>query len=90
MTCDGCAKDISGALHKLHGITKVETNVKDQLVSIEGTGMPMKSNLVVFYVSILLTLEHWVRGNSGTVSHSCSHPSYWERRHPTGIRELKQ
>ncbi|KXX79807.1 Superoxide dismutase 1 copper chaperone [Madurella mycetomatis] len=40
MTCDGCAKDISGALHKLQGITKVETNVKDQLVSIEGTAAP--------------------------------------------------
>jgi copper chaperone CopZ len=38
MTCDGCAKDVSGALHKLPGITKVEANVKDQLVSVEGTG----------------------------------------------------
>jgi copper chaperone for superoxide dismutase len=38
MTCEGCAKDISGALHKLPGIAKVEANVKDQLVSIEGTG----------------------------------------------------
>jgi len=38
MTCDGCAKDITGALHKLPGITKVEANVQDQLVSIEGTG----------------------------------------------------
>src|SRR5688500_18179730 len=38
MTCDGCAKDISSALHKLPGIMKVEANVKDQLVSIEGTG----------------------------------------------------
>ena len=38
MTCDGCAKDITGALHKLPGIAKVEANVKDQLVSIEGTG----------------------------------------------------
>lgn len=38
MTCDGCAKDISGALHRLPGITKVEANVQDQLVSVEGTG----------------------------------------------------
>lgn len=38
MTCDGCVKDISGALHKLQGITKVEANLDDQLVSIEGTG----------------------------------------------------
>src|SRR4051794_34698746 len=39
MTCDGCVKDISGALHKLQGITKVEANLQEQLVSIEGTGM---------------------------------------------------
>ncbi len=38
MTCDSCAKDISGALHKLPGIVKVEANVQEQLVSIEGTG----------------------------------------------------
>ncbi|ROW12239.1 hypothetical protein VMCG_00024 [Cytospora schulzeri] len=38
MTCDGCAKDVSGALYKLDGITKVEANHKDQLVRIEGTG----------------------------------------------------
>lgn len=38
MTCEGCAKDITGALNKLPGITKVETNVADQLVSVEGTG----------------------------------------------------
>ncbi|KAJ4292126.1 copper chaperone [Collariella sp. IMI 366227] len=36
MTCEGCAKDITGALNKLPGITKVETNVADQLVSVEG------------------------------------------------------
>ncbi|KAK4043294.1 superoxide dismutase [Parachaetomium inaequale] len=40
MTCDGCAKDITGALHKLPGITKVEANVADQLVSVEGTAAP--------------------------------------------------
>jgi copper chaperone for superoxide dismutase len=38
MTCDGCAQDITKALQKLPGITKVEANVKDQLVSVEGTG----------------------------------------------------
>jgi copper chaperone CopZ len=39
MTCDGCVKDVSGALHKLQGINKVEANLQDQLISIEGTGM---------------------------------------------------
>ncbi|KAH6625063.1 superoxide dismutase [Chaetomium sp. MPI-SDFR-AT-0129] len=40
MTCEGCAKDVSGALHRLPGITKVEANVQDQLVSVEGTAAP--------------------------------------------------
>ncbi|SPQ26090.1 8e2fe3b3-449c-4867-8953-36b53f4635f8 [Thermothielavioides terrestris] len=49
MTCDGCAQDITKALQKLPGITKVEANVKDQLVSVEGTGAA---------VSILETYYH--------------------------------
>ncbi|KAK4138163.1 Cu,Zn superoxide dismutase-like protein [Trichocladium antarcticum] len=40
MTCEGCAKDITGALHKLPGITSVEASVKDQMVSVEGTAAP--------------------------------------------------
>jgi len=40
MHCDGCAKSVSDALFKLPGITKVEPNVKDQLVAIEGTAPP--------------------------------------------------
>lgn len=38
MTCDGCVKDVSGALYKLDGISKVEANLKDQLLRVEGTG----------------------------------------------------
>lgn len=40
MTCEGCAKDVSGVLYKLPGVNRVDTNVKDQLVSIEGTAPP--------------------------------------------------
>ncbi|KAE8446116.1 hypothetical protein EG329_012487 [Mollisiaceae sp. DMI_Dod_QoI] len=40
MTCESCIKDISGSLHKLSGIQKVEANLKDQLVTIEGTAAP--------------------------------------------------
>lgn len=43
MTCDGCVKDVSESLYKLKGITKVEAYLKDQLVSIEGTGMSVLS-----------------------------------------------
>ncbi|KAA8650495.1 hypothetical protein EYZ11_003277 [Aspergillus tanneri] len=40
MTCDGCVKDVSSALKKIEGINKVEANLKDQLVFIEGTAPP--------------------------------------------------
>ncbi|PMD49189.1 Cu,Zn superoxide dismutase-like protein [Hyaloscypha bicolor E] len=40
MTCESCIKDISGSLFKLSGIQKVEANLKDQLVTIEGTAAP--------------------------------------------------
>lgn len=38
MTCDSCVKDVSDSLYKLGGITKVEANLEDQLLSVEGTG----------------------------------------------------
>jgi copper chaperone CopZ len=38
MTCESCVKDISSSLFKLSGIQKVEASLKDQLVTIEGTG----------------------------------------------------
>ncbi len=38
MTCESCIQDISSSLYKLGGIQKVEANLKDQLVTIEGTG----------------------------------------------------
>ncbi|KAI9732620.1 MAG: copper chaperone [Cirrosporium novae-zelandiae] len=38
--CDGCVKDVTGALDKLNGITKIEANIKDQMISVEGTAAP--------------------------------------------------
>ncbi|TVY16063.1 Superoxide dismutase 1 copper chaperone [Lachnellula arida] len=40
MSCESCVKDISGSLHQLSGIQKVEANLKEQLVTIEGTAAP--------------------------------------------------
>ncbi|CZT46334.1 probable copper chaperone for superoxide dismutase [Rhynchosporium secalis] len=40
MTCESCVKDISGSLYKLSGVQRVEANLKDQLVTIEGTAAP--------------------------------------------------
>ncbi|KAJ5559756.1 hypothetical protein N7513_002155 [Penicillium frequentans] len=40
MTCESCVKDISTSLYKLDGIQKVDANLKDQLVFIEGTAPP--------------------------------------------------
>lgn len=39
MHCESCVQDVSESLYKLDGIAKVEANLKDQLVRIEGTGM---------------------------------------------------
>lgn len=39
MTCEGCVKDVSDSLYKIAGISKVEANLKEQLVRVEGTGM---------------------------------------------------
>lgn len=39
MTCESCVKDISTTLYKLEGISNVKCELKDQLVSIEGTGL---------------------------------------------------
>ena len=39
MECEACVKHVSTSLYKLNGIQKVEANLKDQLVSIEGTGV---------------------------------------------------
>ena len=40
LSCEGCVKSVSDALHKLGGITKIEGNVKDQLITIEGSAAP--------------------------------------------------
>jgi copper chaperone CopZ len=45
MTCDGCVKDVSDTLYKLEGISKVEADLKTQLVSIEGTGTGCLGNV---------------------------------------------
>jgi len=38
--CNSCVDSVSGALQKLDGITKVEANLNDQLVFVEGTVAP--------------------------------------------------
>ncbi|KAM0283379.1 hypothetical protein ACHAQH_002502 [Verticillium albo-atrum] len=48
MTCDSCVKAVSDSLYQLKGITKVDANLKDQLVSVEGTGAAV-SILESFY-----------------------------------------
>ncbi|KKK23062.1 hypothetical protein P175DRAFT_0517957 [Aspergillus ochraceoroseus IBT 24754] len=40
MDCESCVKDVSQALNQLEGIHKVDANVKDQLVLVEGTAPP--------------------------------------------------
>ncbi|KAH6603578.1 hypothetical protein Trco_008353 [Trichoderma cornu-damae] len=40
LSCDGCVKSVSDSLYKLDGISKVEGNLKDQLISVEGSVAP--------------------------------------------------
>ncbi|KAI5928683.1 Cu,Zn superoxide dismutase-like protein [Camillea tinctor] len=40
MTCDHCVKSVSDSLYSIEGITKVDANLKDQLVAVEGTAAP--------------------------------------------------
>lgn len=62
MTCEGCVKDISASLYKLDGISKVEANLADQLVRIEGTGTILLNTPVLIWTSLnsghLLSLSH--------------------------------
>lgn len=40
MTCESCVKSVSDSLYSLEGITKVDANLQDQLVAVEGTAAP--------------------------------------------------
>ncbi|ATY58991.1 heavy-metal-associated domain-containing [Cordyceps militaris] len=42
LSCDGCIKSVSDALYSLGGITKVEGNLQDQLITVEGSAAPSK------------------------------------------------
>ena len=51
LSCDGCIKAVSDSLYKLGGISNVEGNLKDQLISVKGTG---KSNWAIEVVHVLI------------------------------------
>ncbi|UKZ68430.1 uncharacterized protein TrAtP1_009466 [Trichoderma atroviride] len=40
LSCDGCVKSVSDSIYKLDGISKVEGNLTDQLISVEGSVAP--------------------------------------------------
>ncbi|KAF4119739.1 hypothetical protein GMORB2_4405 [Geosmithia morbida] len=40
LSCESCVKDVSGALYKLGGVSKVEANLEDQLISVHGSAAP--------------------------------------------------
>jgi len=84
MTCESCIKDISDSLHKLSGIQKVEANLKDQLVTIEGTGSSH------FHVTRFALKQALICNPSGAIFHSCRHPIYWKRCHSQRYRWFKQ
>jgi len=53
MTCDSCVKDVSASLYQLSGISKVEANLQEQLVSVEGTG----TKITQFGASLLIRIR---------------------------------
>jgi copper chaperone CopZ len=82
MTCESCVKDVSGSLFKLSGIRKVEANLKDQLVSIEGTGSDSHSGTS----ATRLTDIHI----SGPLGNSSSNTVYGEGCNFKGLRRFKR
>ncbi len=38
LSCDVCVKSVSDALYSLGGITKVEGDLENQLIAVEGSG----------------------------------------------------
>ena len=38
LSCNGCVKTVSDAVYKLGDVTKVEANLDDQLISVDGSG----------------------------------------------------
>ncbi|KAK2738404.1 copper chaperone [Myotisia sp. PD_48] len=40
LTCESCIKEVSKPLYELDGIKKVDANLKDQLIFVEGTASP--------------------------------------------------
>ncbi|KAI9791032.1 MAG: hypothetical protein M1833_001723, partial [Piccolia ochrophora] len=40
LSCESCIKEVSTSLYNISGISNVDANLKDQLVSVEGTAAP--------------------------------------------------
>ncbi|KAI9750927.1 MAG: hypothetical protein M4579_006250 [Chaenotheca gracillima] len=40
LTCEDCIKDVSTSLYSLNGINKVDANLLEQIISVEGTAAP--------------------------------------------------
>lgn len=84
MTCESCVKDISNAVYKLEGITKVEGNLPEQLVTIEGTGTSYICfcryfTNIFFYLSTISTLACSNRSSGHWPMHTVPpnvHPAY--------------
>ncbi|KAK8117536.1 copper chaperone for superoxide dismutase [Apiospora kogelbergensis] len=44
MTCDDCIKAVSDSLYSLDGVTKVDADLKEQLVTVEGTATYLRGD----------------------------------------------
>lgn len=57
LSCDGCIKAVSDSLYKLGGISNVEGNLKDQLISVKGTGEDFAKPRIDVWLANNLTLS---------------------------------
>lgn len=86
LSCDGCIKAVSDSLYKLGGISNVEGNLKDQLISVKGTG---KSNRAVEAVHVLtIPSQLPPQPSSKLFRQQAETPSYADQEPQTVVRLL--
>ncbi|OCK86242.1 superoxide dismutase copper chaperone-like protein [Lepidopterella palustris CBS 459.81] len=80
LSCEDCIKDISGSLYKINGINKVNANLKEQLVSIEGTAAPSAIVEAIQATGRDAILRGTGKSNSAAVCILESHASHVENK----------
>lgn len=80
LSCEDCIEDVSGSLYKLNGINKVTADLKEQLVSIEGTAAPSAILEAIQATGRDAILRGTGKSNSAAVCILESHAPYVENK----------